>query len=138
MAFASPLTKDDELLKPKYAAALLRESELLKAAQLIFPGQANLGKAMYAVQFWTLDDEVVAEKARLVEKFGELSTLPSKAKVAKDFHDIFKDEDIQTKDRIAAGKVYAQLMGYLTPQDGSGDGTQAELPLTPTYQIVDK
>lgn len=136
----SPLSEEDEKKKKLFAEGLLRfPLEPFKAALAVFP--IETGKAAFITQFWPADAEVKAFQKELIDEYGEEYFLPNKATFAAELYAFFKDEKQQGKDRVAAAKTYAEVMGFVTKAGAPGPagGTASDepgLPTAPVYKVV--
>jgi len=135
------MTEETNELKAAYAALLLRSpKEAFKAAMLLFPGETS--RALKVSNEWPMDSIVIKEMARL-EKAG-LNGLPSKNELALKIWEMVEDDRgsknpqwaIAPKDRIAAGKLYADIMGFIATNEPLEDDEDTQK--IPVYKVVDK
>lgn len=102
--------------KRLFAEALLRApGDAFSAARTVF-GQDTMG-AMVASQQWPYDMVVLQRQAELLETFGPDEYLPAKHEVARRIWDIGQAAT-DTKDRLAAFKLYADLRGFMPRSEG--------------------
>lgn len=135
------MTEETNELKAAYAALLLRSpNEAFKAAMQLFPGETS--RALQISNEWPVDSFVIKEMARL-EKAG-LNGLPTKNELAMKIWEMVEDKRgstnpawaIAPKDRIAAGKLYADIMGFIAGTELPDDDEETQK--TPVYKVVDK
>lgn len=135
------MTEETNELKAAYAALLLRSpKEAFKAAMLLFPGETS--RALKVSNEWPMDSFVIREMARL-EKAG-YSGVPSKIELVMKIWAIVEDERgaknpawaIAAKDKIAAGKLCADILGYIAGNEIIEDDEDTQK--IPVYKVVDK
>lgn len=140
-------TESQDALKLAYAAAILQcevthppEQVHFAAALRVIPN--DNGEALRVARFWPLDPIVTAEIRRLRDSGADIAALPSKADLARKAWALMNDPLTQGKDRIAAMRLYAELMGHLKTagSGGFGDGEIGEgatgMPVAPTYTLI--
>jgi len=104
-------------LKPKFAAELLRLGDPNKAAFALLPSNNDTGLAMHLAKLWADDPQVLAEMGRLMQDSTlAKSLLPSKEMQAKDIYAIAQDPRIEVKERLAAHRLYAEVLGHIEKQ----------------------
>lgn len=92
-----------------------------EAASLSFPKDADTALVYKAAEEYPFDPIVLEEKARLA-KVEPLDQLPTKAQQARDIYNIAMGAKSES-DRLAAHKLYADLMGYVQkPLENTGGG----------------
>jgi hypothetical protein len=102
------------------------------AALEIVPG--NNGEALRIARFWPVDPIVVNELTRL-QQSGDLGAMPSKADAAREAWNLARRPMAAEKDKIAALKVFCEIMGYIDPDTDPG-ANRASLPPQPEYKLV--
>lgn len=99
--------------KLRYAKELLKEpNDPFKAALAIFG--SDTGSALRASAQWVNDEEVLAEKERLLEEKenGELDFLPSKADAARLAWKLANDS-WDTEEKLKALRLYADIRAFI-------------------------
>lgn len=104
---------DEKELKKQYAMELLRNpTDPYKAALALFPNSPQ--KALAIFTNWREDPEIDELKKELVETFGDIGVLPTKAQVALKIYEVATDNPRATVDeKLKAYKLYADVMGYI-------------------------
>lgn len=101
----------DEVLKYKliYALHWLETDDPFEAMRLCgMPFVFNLQNE------WINDPIVLAEKQRLLNEAGdELAFLPTKAKAARRAWEIANSTAVETKDQLAALRLFNETLGYI-------------------------
>lgn len=107
------VNEDEGALKRLFAAALLRDPhDVVGAGRRAFPGKTNHGRAIEASQTWPTDPVVLA----ILEELTSDEGLPSREHVAREVWARAMDPEAADKDRIAAFKLYSEIMGSLKPE----------------------
>jgi hypothetical protein len=83
-----------------------------EAACLTFPDQCDDNLARQAAVEYPFDREVIAELARLRTETDD-GALPSRAEQARAIYNLAADNTRTVSDRLAAHKLYAELMGHV-------------------------
>jgi len=97
--------------KTAFAIELLKSPDNpLKAALVIEP---NTGEALRMVHFWSNDNFVLSEKARLLKECGAKSFLPTKEEFAKSVYKLAQTAGEELKDRLTAFRLYGDIMGFI-------------------------
>lgn len=136
MSFPSPLSAEDESLMPQFAALWLSMRDPFPAARRLFPNPDDVGKALYAASYWTLNPSVIAQRDAILKE-NPAAGLPDKMTLAKAFWDTAENDEVPWKERNVARKAYAEIMGFLQQEDIKS-GVGGELPEQPIYRIVTK
>lgn len=90
-----------------------------EAACLTFPDQCDDNLARQAAIEYPHDREVIAELARL-RGATDAAELPSRAEQARAIYNMAADTTRSVSDRLAAHKLYAELMGHVQkPTEGN-------------------
>jgi hypothetical protein len=93
-----------------------------EAACLTFPDQCDDNLARTAAEEYPFDRVVIAELARLNGEADD-AALPSKAEQARAVYNMAQDASRSVTERLAAHKLYAELMGHIhKPTEGGGGG----------------
>lgn len=108
------------LLKKLFAAAWLRQPDNPYAAAREV--EARPGVAAWISQHWLEDEDVLAEKTRLVAALGPLVTVPTKEQFAAEVY-AKKCKDDATQLRYY--EFFAKLMGYV--DEGKGNGVNVNI-----------
>jgi hypothetical protein len=115
MTFASLFTDAEEETRCKrlFAEALLRmPGKALNAAREVFG--ANMGRALFAAQFWLTDEQVLEHQTRLLDEAGgERAFLPSKEVCARSIWEKAHDARTSVEEYTRLMELYAKLMSYL-------------------------
>lgn len=106
-------------LKAAFAASLLREPNPMQAALLVVDDTAE---ALRMAMEWAHDPYVTQEVARLRDAGEAEALLPSKAEAAYLAWQMAKAPG-ETKDRIAALKLFGDFMDYLPKGTGNTNTT---------------
>jgi len=129
------MTDDEMKDKAAYAAFLLQcQDNAFEAALKLYPG--DTGRALRVSNFWPMDAFVIEERARL--SLNAIEYLPTKADLAILTWNIAKDGTKHcTKDRLAAAKLYGEIMGYVA---ATAAPVEPERPpqTAPVYKIVNE
>lgn len=109
----------DEIAQKKaFARALLfNPSDPYRAAITVL-GMANTGKALQVHLTWPMDQIVINEQVRLIYEEGEETFLPNKVTVARRVFELAEQQNVVAKDRLAAYKLYAEIMD-MVPKTGA-------------------
>ena len=96
--------------KTAFAIELLKSPDNpLKAALVIEP---NTGEALRMVHFWSNDEFVLSEKARLLKECGAKSFLPTKEEFAKAVYNLAEVAGF-VDDKLKAFRLYGDIMGFI-------------------------
>lgn len=125
---------DDEKLKRRYAAELLRQpGEPYAAAAALLPGGQDINVTALMGQLWPTDAIVIEEMNRLREELGDAAGLPSKERYLLEIYEMGRDRTKTVTERLAAYKLVGDVMGF-TPRPG----VQQLMPVTPMSNKVMK
>lgn len=118
-------------LKKLFAAALLRMPDNPFAAAREV--ETHAGKSAWIAQNWVEDEEVLAEKARLIAIRGPIAKVPTKEEFAAEIY--MKATKIKdgTKEQLQYFETFAKIMNYIeTSVKVKGD---ADNPLRHTHTV---
>jgi hypothetical protein len=105
------MTNEAEVLeKRKYAALLFKEGDAFKAALLMFPQDTS--RAFWIANNWVNDDEVNAEKNRIVKSGKDIDFLPTKAEFARELLQRMRRCDDDGK-YASIAKIYAEVRQFI-------------------------
>lgn len=109
----------DVSLKKRFAAEQLRQpgKDIHIALGLIPETQI----AIAAVNAWNKDPEVIRERLRLMEEYGQRAELPTKETVALEILEMARESKHTVTDRLKAYSQYNEMMNYT----GRNSGQQA-------------
>lgn len=110
---------DDDILKKAFGIELARNpGEPFQAALAVFGD--DTGKALMASQMWLRDELVIQARDEYLGEHGEEVKLASKDQLARQILDMAEATNIEGtrylydgKDRLAAFKLYAEVMGFI-------------------------
>lgn len=109
------MVEQEQLHKEMFAAALLRTPhDPFGAACLVFG--MDSARALEASIKWIHDSFVLQRQAELLQEFGEATFMPSKLTLARRVYELAEDRNTDKKERIAAYKLYADIMGMIERQ----------------------
>lgn len=119
---AQAALEDEVAQKRAFARALLfHPTDPYKAAIMVL-GFENTGKALQIHLTWPLDQIVLQEQVRLIYEEGEETFLPSKLAVARRIFELAEGEHVPAKDRLAAYRLYAEMMEMVPRPSAIGVG----------------
>lgn len=109
---------DELALKHEFAEALLKlPNDPFRAACGVFGNDTV--KALEVANRWPFDLVVLQRQAELLDKFGPEEFLPTKTDVARRIWNC-GEAATDTKDKLAAYRLYAELRGFVPKGDAAG------------------